>query len=209
MKYLLLMIILCLGCVVRVDAQRSSRGVEMTAGLDALHAQLELNTEVIEIRHCSREHLRFGLRLNFANKGKSAVILDKRSAVIAKYMVSRSLEDVTRKKYEIEVPRLVGLDSTTLDSDPDESQFVTLKPGEVYSLDETFNMYVRFDAGSGSLRVGRNILQIVVLTWYYPRASNIEWRNRWRDRGYLWTDSIASIGMPFTLERKPPLVDCR
>src|SRR5689334_15153206 len=211
MKVLHFWFVLWLGCAVAVNAQTGSGGVDMTTGVDARHAKLQLKTDLIKILPCSDGSLRFSLRLSFANQGEGAVILDRRSAVISKYMVSRTLEDATEKKYEIEVPRLVGLEAAgmTLDSAPDESQFIILKPREVYSLDRTFNFQILGDADSRSFRVGQNVLQIVVLTWYYPRASNVEWRDRWRAKGYLWSDPLTSTGMPFTVEMKPTLVNCR
>ena len=55
---------------------------------------------------------------------------------------------------------------------------------------------------------GLNFLQIVVLTWYYPRASNIKWRDQWQTKGYLWSDPITSIPMPFKVETNAPVLDC-
>jgi len=213
MKLRIFLVMLCLGFGVTVNAQTVSdnSGVEMTAGQDAFHAQLELRTDVIEIRRCSDDSLRFILRLNFSNKGNGPVILDKRSSVISKYMISRSSEDATRKKYEIEVPRLVGLEAAgmTLESVPDESQFVVLKPGELFSLNRVFNFHIRLDPDDKAFLLANNrVLQLVLLTWYYPRASNVKWRDRWQTKGYLWSDPITSLPMPFMVERKPPVVDC-
>ena len=210
---LLLVLMLCLGCAVTVNAQTvSGGGVEMTVGQDPLHAQLQLKTDLIELRHCSVENLRFTLRLNFTNQGKRAVILDKRSSVISQYMVSRSFKNALNKKYEIEVPRLIGLDAPgmTMDSVPDASQFVVLKHGEVYSVVRVFNSYIGADPDDHNSRpLGRdNLLQLVVLTWYYPRASNVKWRDQWQPKGYLWSDPITSIAMPFKIEKNAPVVNC-
>jgi hypothetical protein len=94
------LVVLYLGCAVTVNAQTGG-GVEMTTGLDTLHAQLQLKTDSIELRHCSGDYLQFNLRLNFTNRGKGPVILDKRSTVISQYMVSRSSEDANRKKMRL------------------------------------------------------------------------------------------------------------
>ena len=126
MKLLNLLIMLCVSCTWGVNAQTVSGdgGVEMTVGQDELHAQLQLTTEAIELQQCSNNNLRFLLRLNFMNKGQSVVLLDKRSLVVSKYMVSRTADDAARRKYEIVVAPLIGLKAAgmTLESTPDESQ---------------------------------------------------------------------------------------
>lgn len=184
----------------------------MTQGQDKFLANLQLDTDLIELRHCPGDTLRFTLRLNYTNKGKNAVILDKRSSVITEYRMSRSLKNATKKKYAIQAHRLIGLDGAgmTMDSVPNEANFVVLKPGESYSLSLVLTSDLDPDSyndGSRPLR-GLNFLQLVVLTWYYPRASNIKWRDQWQTKGYLWSDPITSIPMPFQVETKAPVVDC-
>ncbi|HKG48372.1 MAG TPA: hypothetical protein VKB02_16665 [Pyrinomonadaceae bacterium] len=214
MKFVQLLVVACLTCTVMVNAQTPSdrSGVEMTSGQDAYLANLQLNTDLIKLEACSREILRFTLRLNFTNKGKNVVILDKKSSEIPRYMISRSLKDAIKKKYEIEGHVLIGLDPARLtdDSVPEESAFVVLKPGEVYSFVEVFDFDGRVDEGSHDRPLrGLNFLQFVVLTWYYPRASNTKWRDQWQPKGYLWSDPITSNPMPFVVEKNTPVIDCR
>jgi hypothetical protein len=200
---------------VTVDAQTNTNGpgVEMTVGQDAYLANLQLNPELIKLEACPGNRLRFTLRLNYTNKGKNVVMVDKRSSVIPRYMMSSSLKNAIKKKYEIDVPILIGSDGAgmTMDSVPDESQFVTLKPGESYSLVEVFHFDGSVDEGSHGSRPlrGLNFLQFVVLTWYYPSASNTKWRNEWRTKGYLWSDPITSNPMPFVVQKNLPFVECR
>jgi|SRR5689334_18885555 len=212
MKFVLLLVVTLWACAVTLNAQTPSDrgGVEMTIGQDKFLANLKLHTDLIKLETCSADRLRFTLRLNYVNEGKNIIILDKRSSVISNYLISRSLENAVNKKYEIEVPILLGLDAArmTMDSVPDESQFVLLKPGEVYRFDQVFSFYIRAALEKHrSSRVGLNFLQLVVLTWYYPRASNIKWRDQWQTKGYLWSDPIISIPMPFKVD-KAPVVDC-
>jgi hypothetical protein len=127
-------------------------------------------------------------------------------------MLSRNSDNATKKKYEVEVPRLVGLEAAgmSLEAVLDESQFVVLNPGELYSLDREFNLHVRAEPDNPrSPRMGHHVLQLVVLTWYYPRASNARWRDRWQSKGYLWSDPITSNAMPFTMDKRPADLDCR
>jgi hypothetical protein len=214
MKRLHLLVFLGFLCVLTVNAQTDTdgRGIRMTQGQDKFLANLQLNTDLIELRHCPGDILRFTLRLNYTNMGKNAVILDKRSSVITEYMMSRSFKNATEKKYAIEAHRLIGFDGAgmTMDSVPNESDFVVLKPGEAYNLILVLTSNTDADSyndGSRPLR-GLNFLQLVVLTWYYPRASNIKWRDQWQAKGYLWSDPITSIPMPFKFDSKAHVVDC-
>jgi len=212
MKLAQLLVVAYFACAIMVNAQTSTDrgGVEMTVGQDAYLANLQLNTDLIKLEACSGDTLRFTLRLNYTNKGKNVVIIDKRSSVIPRYMISRSLKNAINRKYEIEGHVFIGLDAAgmTDDSVPDESQFVLLKPGEAYSLIRVLTSASSYNDSSRPLR-GLNFLQFVVLTWYYPRASNTKWRDQWQAKGYLWSDPITSNPMPFVVEKNLPVVDCR
>jgi hypothetical protein len=203
MKILHLLLILCAACALTVNGQatpRSSR-VEMSYGLDPLYAQLELTKDLIELRYCSDDRLEFVVRLNFSNKGEGPVVLERRWRSSSAYLVSRTFENAIKKKYEFIVHKLRGYDPTDLV--PDESSFILLKPGESYSLEQTLRLNNR-----KSMRAGHHVLQMVVDNWPYLRASNIEWRERFRNRGYLWTDSTTSVPMPFMLAKKATIVEC-
>lgn len=200
MKVLLM---LCISCVAVANAQSVSgkKGVEMTIGVDPLNAQLQLTKDLIELRYGSDDSLQFVMRLSFSNHSEWPVILDNRIKPVSAYMVSRSLENAARRKYEFVVHRQIAHDAGELL--PDEINFVGLKPGGSYSREQVFRLH-----GRGSMPVGRHILQLVVLTWPYSKASNIEWRERWQSKGYLWTDPIMSAAMPFIVKKKPKPVEC-
>ena len=212
MKPFYFLIALGFACALTVNAQTGTDGgaVKMTQGIDPLYAHLELNTDLIKLEACSRNGLRFTVRLNFTNRGKNAVILDKRSTAVSQYMMSRNLNNALKKKYETTVPVFFGLDGVgmTMDSVPDESQFVVLKPGETYSPPGVLTSVLGADS-DGSRRLREfNVFQMVVLTWYYPRASNIKWRDQWQTKGYLWSDPITSIPMSFKVDNKAPVIEC-
>ena len=204
MKILRPLLILCAACAVTVSAQSTPRsgGVEMTQGLDPLYAQLELTTDLIELRYCSNDSIQFVLRLNFSNKGKEPVILEKRSRSVSRLLVSRTFENAIKKKYEFTVERLGGYDPAN--AVPYESNFIVLKPGESYRLEQVERLHDR-----RSMRAGHYVLQMVVQNWPYFTSSNIEWRDRWRNKGYLWTDGITSVPMPFMVARKTTIMECR
>jgi hypothetical protein len=201
MKILHLLLILSVACAVTVNAQSPSRGVEMTQGQDPFYAQLEFTKNLIELRYCSDDSLQFVLRLNFSNKGKNPVILYKRYRSGAGFFVSRTFENAIKNKYQFTVESLSGFDPA--DSVPDESNFAVLKPSETYSLEQVVRLYNRKSMGTG-----HRVLQMVVPNWPYFMSSNIEWRDRWRNRGYLWTDPLTSVPMPFMLAKKATIVEC-
>lgn len=203
----------CLGGGVVIQGQTNSDTsvVEMTAGKDALHAQLQLSTSVVEQRYCSDGRVRFQLRLDFTNAGKQPVVLDKRSSTIPKYLVSRDAKAAGVKKFQAKIERLIGLNSSgmSLESTLDESSFLTLKPGETYSLTKPISFLIaRTGDKEGSIRAENHVLQIVVVTWYYPRFSNVKAREQWRQKGYVWSDDITSLPMPFNIEKQHMGVMC-
>ncbi len=213
MKHLSFLVFLGFFCASTGTAQTNpdGGGVRMQQGLDPFFAHLELTTDLIQQKACSGNGLQFTLRLNFTNRGKNTVILDKRSTAVTQYMLSRNFKNAMKKKYKITVRILFGLEGAgmTMDSVPDESQFVVLKPGETYSPTRVLSYNFGADSDGGGRRLrGLNFLQMVVLTWYYPRASNIKWNDQWKTKGYLWSDPITSIPMPFNIANKIPVVDC-
>ena len=206
MKYLGYLIIVCATCVT-IDAQTNpAERVLMDAGRDKFHANLKLTTSIISQKYCTDGRLDFTLRFKFINGGGQSIVLDKRSSIVARFTVSRNAQDAAAGKHKILVEYLFGIDGQllTLNPLPDESQFVVLKSQESHVEDHSFSI----PADDKKLTAGNYVLQLSVLTWHYPRASNIEWRAKWRHRGYLWTDSLKSIPMNFTIRKQHPIEKC-
>jgi hypothetical protein len=182
----------------------------MSAGEDALHANLKLTTTILNESHCTDGRIRYSLLFKFTNVAGKKVILGKFKPVVTRYMVSRSRKDATARKFETDARILVGLDdaSSSFDANLDESHFVVLDVGGSYEVKEQFSLSYK-DAKEKPLRTGIHLLQLVVPTWYHPRASNIEWREKWRDKGYLWSDSLVSDLMPFNIVKSPTFSECQ
>jgi hypothetical protein len=208
MKYLNFLVFVCLACVMTVHAQRAGDqdNVLMDSGGDKYHANLQLTTSVIEQRYCSDGRVAFTLRFNFTNGGGETIILDKRSSIVQGFTVSRNAQQAAAGRHKMYVAFLLGIDGKllTLDPSPDESQFVILKSGESHAEDHAFSI----PSDDKKLTPGNYVLQLGVLTWNYPRASNIQWREKWRRNGYLWTDSVTSIPMLFNIRKQPPIERC-
>src|SRR6202008_4023603 len=137
-------------------------------------AQLVLTTTIIREVSCTRGDLTLHLKLTFRNVGSETIILDRRSSVIARHMVSSSVEAAARKEYE-DVGRYEdsGPDRSgenAMDADP--KNFVSLAPGESFETESDWSRaYITVADGShkapGGLGYGPHFLQVDVGTWLY------------------------------------------
>lgn len=209
----LLQVILCLSLYVAVASAQTvpadQRGTT-TAGSRNGQPQLRLTTSIVGQRRTvelNDSFLRWTLRLTYTNMGGRPILLDKKSTLILRSMVSRSLKAAAAKKYIGNTShsyfdlRKAGFRDGEL---PREDAFVTLKPGESYSLeDDGFGqrLYDGTKDSEDELHPGHYFLQLRVATWYYFVPSE-EYRERWRDKGYLWSGYITSEPMPFTVEKR-------
>jgi hypothetical protein len=209
MRYLSSLLFIYIATIFVVQAQTApDRGtIVMDAGGDKQHADLELTAGIIDQRHCIDGSLIFTLRYNFHNRKGETILLDKRSSLVSGYTISRNARLAAEGKHKIYVSGLLGIDGKllTLDPNPDISQFVTLKAGESYSSDHEFRVL----QSDERLKPGSAVLQFTVLTWHYVKVSNIEWREKWRDKGYLWTNFLESQPVPFVIDKNPQIVQCR
>jgi len=203
MRYLSTLLFIYIACVFVVQAQTSrDRGtILMDAGGDKQHADLELTASIIDQRYCTDGGLIFKLRYNFRNKKGETILFDKRSSIVPGYTISRNAQLAAAGKHKISVHYLLGIDD---DPNPDISQFVTLKAGESYSSDHEFRVF----GSDKKLEPGGYVLQFSVITWNYETASNIVWREKWRDKGYLWTNFLKSQPMPFVIDKHPEFIQC-
>ena len=170
-------------------------------------AKLQLKTSIVEERYCSTGDLQLVLRLTFKNVGRQSVILYKDSKIIGRYKVSRP----NARRYEIDVSPMKTLLNSGLRSDaPDESSFVTLRSGQSHSIDVDLHLaiYDGMKSTEHFLRPGVHILCIAVWTWYYQPSSAKAFRTRWRSKGVLWSDTVESMPMVFSVEKQPKLSVC-
>ena len=193
------------------NAQSASTtgGVRMSAGEDIRHAKLRLTTTILSETYCADGVIRYSLSFKFTNTAGKKVILGRLKPIVTRYMVSRTHKDVAARKFETDARILLGLEAFTgLNAQFDESQFIVLDVGDAYEVKEQFSLSDKDNQGK-PLRPGTHLLQLVVPTWYHHGASNIEWREKWRDKGYLWSDSLVSDAMPFHIVKSPTLSECK
>lgn len=178
-------------------------------------AQLQLAATVLSSCYATQSYpstLRWTLLLTYTNVGRQPVLLDKKSSTIYRSLVSRSLKDAEAKKYEYDSsisfidPRRAGVRT---EATPEEDAFVALKPGESYSLERNHGVYLSdgTEDTEDYLGPGNHLLQLRVMTWYYLESPET-YRERWRDKGYLWSQNITSLPMQFTVEKRSNVAPC-
>ncbi len=169
--------------------------------------KLVLETTVVSKRYCSEfPFLHLYLSLRFTNLSDRPILLDSRSKLIGRIMVSQNPKDIVERKYLSDVSS--DLDFTPFGYDPpkDLNLFSVLKPGQSYSTESRVELLVR-DRDEGRLP-GKYFLQLKVITWHYHPDSIDQLRVQWRETGFLWTNDVTSEPMTFEVERKPPSQRC-
>ena len=214
MKIAFLVTVLPLLLVGAVDGQTPSqrpghRGTLMSAGEDAYHASLKLTTSIVDEHYCSDGRIRYSLLFKFTNMGNQPVILNRLRPEVARYMISANQKAAVSRNHETVAHIMVGLNNENMSSTAElnEKHFLFLKTGEVYEVKDSLTISPRHENGK-RLRSGTHMLQVVVQTWPNPGASNVEWREKWRNRGYLWSDSLISDPMPFVIKKQPLVLKC-
>jgi hypothetical protein len=209
MKYLALSVLLIVGCVRAHPPSTILAHNQYASTFRAgSKARLQLTTTIIRRVSCSPDLFGLSLRLTFRNSGSEAVIIDKRSFWV-RSLISTSVQAAGAKKY-IDWSR--GDMWGSLPFGPtDLSDFVILKPGEVYDFEkETRTSFMVSDDPANPfhrLRPGDYFLQIEVATWAYLDDAR-PFRQRWKDKGYLWSEGLTSEPMPFTIEQSRPIEKC-
>lgn len=150
--------------------------------------------------------MRWVLRLTYTNTGERPVLLDKKSSLVYRSLVSKSLKAAASERYVSETTssffdlRAAGIRTGEA---PEENAFLILRPGESHVVEKVYGVHVDdcTEAGKGNLRPGRYFLQLRVATWYYLSRPE-DYREQWHDKGYLWAEDVTSQPMPFTVEKK-------
>lgn len=182
--------------------------VALPAASQEQQPQLQLTASIASQRYTVEygvRMLRWTLKLTYTNTANQPILLDKNSSLIYRSMVSRSLKAAASNKYEydlnshfitVENMRKAGF----RDGDPEEGAFITLRPGESYSLETDYGVYIydRTKTSEG-LRPGNHFLLLRVATWYYY-YDPAPYAEKWRSKGYLWSQNMTSQPMPFTVE---------
>ena len=163
-----------------------------------------INNERYEVEH-NTTMLRWNLTLTYKNSGAEPILLYKKSSLIYRSMISRSLKAASRRQYlEDTSSHFISVDAMRaagfVDHSPEVADFVTLKPGESYSVQAKYGVRPRRNSIDDSgLAPGKYFIEMRVATWYYW-ADPKEYREKWRGNGYLWSQNIKSQPMQFSVE---------
>src|SRR5262249_27770412 len=141
--------------------------------------------------------LQIALQLTFTNVSESKIILYRGSNVIVRTRVSRTLDDASIGKYELDSS------TTVIQTEPDMKMIGAPKPGDAFAiippdgvLKTTASVSLEVSRSSKSpsfaLSPGPHILQIVVSTWPRWFDSPDAVAARWRSSGSLWTNELVS-----------------
>lgn len=164
--------------------------------------RLRLTASIVEKKHHCSNFVGFTVRLTFENAGAKPILLDKRS-LVSGLTVSRDPEEAAAGRHEVESrPEYFG-SGDYFDVDPsDMSNIIKLKPGETYAIDRGIGSFWVAEGTplpEGYLNAGTHYLQVRVATWTYF-ADPATFRQKWSNKGFLWTEGLSSVPIPFTVE---------
>jgi len=191
--------------IARTQANKSNPAVDV-----------QLKIQIKEQRYCRPSRLQMVLSMDFMNTGKDRLMFFKDGHRIAKYTVSRNLENALAKKYESDVS-LFGsivfytkdfLDITPLIDTPTPSDdyFIVIQPGEVYRSKELLTIPIEVNASTKQpdLPEGEHFLEVTLVTWPDIAALPDKFRERWKEYGYLYSKGITSAPVSFTFFKTKP-----
>jgi hypothetical protein len=218
-SYLLNVLLLCLAGLPVSDARlhlcerREPQQTNIQARLP-----LHLTMKIVGQTYCTGDAELDGVRmdalLNFTNIGKQQLILYKGSNLVSQIRVSRNLQDIAAKRFELN-SSLTNITTQRDLNDFTESfpgkDFVVLPPGASYEVKSVVGVFaVRGDARqiTGALLSGEHFLQVEVSTWNGSDELVKELRRRWQDYGLLWYEPVISAPVPFTIDKQRQIVDC-
>lgn len=188
----------------RVDSMR----IEKLAQQDSL----QLTTSILEKKYCHNGQLRLTLQLNYANLGTRPLILYKFSVAVFQSLVSVDMEDARAERYRQEIDFMVNLLGALEPSNEavPGDDFVVLEPHNVYTTKTHVLIFTDRVAAapSNKLSAGEYVLQVRVHTWHENEKLAKRLSKRWRPIGFLWTDDVISLPMPFSIEPQPQVSDC-
>ena len=203
MKMVALLLFLLVGFGV-AKAQKSKCVPATTPPRDAA-VRLQLTTSIAEARYVveyGSKSLLLNLNLNYLNVGTRPILLDQKSTLIYRILVSKNLKAHAACKYLHDASSHIIGSLSMQASDPDQSEFVTLKQGEsvTFKREISLSLYDGTKDTKDDLHPGNYVLLVRVAAWFYF-ADPAEWEQKWGNQAYLWSENVTSEPMPFTIEK--------
>lgn len=179
---------------------------------------LRLTTNIISQRFCivnsNVDALQLTLQLRYTNFGTKRLILYKGNRLFYQVFISRSSEEAATRKYES-----YTTDARYFDEQPEKIDdaapgrvFTVLPPGASYQTKQVVTVPVVREGGkqsSNTLAAGEHVLHLAASTWYESKKLAEVLRERWRARGLLWSDTLASDTIKFDVARVRSAITCQ
>lgn len=178
--------------------------------------KLILKPTVVASTYCSASNLRLTLKLTFTNSGSEPILLRKEGFFVSRYFVSSDLEALNKRRHELNVrgvPSSVMIIKHRLQDKVGlaESLVTHLETGASHVA--TIQLYVPYiydatDPRANALRPGDHVLQLLVWTWLDTKPFAASLQKQWRTRGFLWTETLVSEPVLFTVSNTKTISGC-
>jgi hypothetical protein len=177
--------------------------------------RLSLTTKITDQKYCGGIYtdmamLRMSLQLTYTNASSSPLILYKGSDLISYVLVAADSPHILNKQYEsnIHVGWVTSRVTLRERAQPD-NEFIVLPPGDSFRANGSADVPIALEPGNQFLKSGQHVMQVVIETWPTDEAQLDRLRKKWERTGYLWDANIRSQPMPFAVEPKPKVVECK
>ena len=181
---------------------------------------LQLTASIKAQQSCSvsasHDALHLTLELRYTNTGPRKLILYKGNRLFFQtFISSRGVEDATgagRTELRTTHSRFFDEQPEKIAGPAPGSVFTILSPGASYETRQLISLPVARD-GEGkfnvSIAAGAHLLSVATSTWYESKQLADELRERWRSRGFLWTDPLTSNTVAFRVDNQRAATICR
>jgi hypothetical protein len=177
--------------------------------------RVSLKTKITEQKYCGGIYsdmatLRMSLQLTYTNASSAPLILYKGSDLISYVLVAADSPHILNKQYESHIHvGWVTVGVTLRDRAQPGNEFIVLRPGDSFQANVSADVPIALEPGNQFLQSGRHVMQVVVETWPTDEAKLDHLRKKWERIGYLWGANVRSEPMPFVVESKPVVVECK
>jgi hypothetical protein len=175
-------------------------------------AKLLFTTDISEQQYCSKREMVLRLKVTYKNIGTVPIILDKRISWFINWKTKRISGKMKRNFKSTTTPSDLTINEHFKGELPEEESFIVLKPNEEYSYIQKGGNIVRLydgdDEETDRLREGKYTIQYSAYTWYYSLSSFNEYRQKWKNKGFLWSKNITSKPMLFEVQENTVTSKC-
>ncbi|HZS44889.1 MAG TPA: hypothetical protein VFC63_07275 [Blastocatellia bacterium] len=169
---------------------------------------LTLKAGILKKEYCrdfSVEQIKLGLHLTYLNTGNNDIVLDRTDVHIQNHRIGKTERLLASGKSEFDCARDITdmiVNPRQKPNPPDDTGFVVLKPGESFVSQTTMFIFFKIRRSRYIISPGSHVLDVTISTWKYSEDLIPSFRTRFDQKGYLWTNSLTSQPLHFTIEAK-------